>query len=164
MRKVRARNLHVVRKVSGGLNAVENGIEFVERRRARRPMRTRIYESRRKITPTRTRHPSHPPLMTSNTSCPAVNDVRINNNNVSRKTSFSKVVGISVISNFFISGAINMAMVMGLMPVVGIPLPLVSYGGSSMITYFFGFGLLLSIELSHKIHKQDNLVNLPLLR
>ena len=80
------------------------------------------------------------------------------------KNSFSKVVGIAVISNFFISGAINMAMVMGLMPVVGIPLPLVSYGGSSMITYFFGFGLLLSIELSHKIHKEDNLVNLPSLR
>ena len=80
------------------------------------------------------------------------------------KNSFSKVVGITVISNFFISGAINMAMVMGLMPVVGIPLPLVSYGGSSMITYFFGFGLLLSIELSHKIHKEDNLVNLPFLR
>ena len=80
------------------------------------------------------------------------------------KNSFSKVVGIAVISNFFISGAINMAMVMGLMPVVGIPLPLVSYGGSSMITYFFGFGLLLSIELSHKIHKEDNLVNLPFLR
>ena len=80
------------------------------------------------------------------------------------KNSFSKVVGIAVISNFFISGAINMAMVMGLMPVVGIPLPLVSYGGSSMITYFFGFGLLLSIELSHKIHKENNLVNLPLLR
>ncbi len=80
------------------------------------------------------------------------------------KSFFSKVVGITVITNFFISGAINMAMVMGLMPVVGIPLPLVSYGGSSMITYFFGFGLLLSIELSHKIHKEDYLVNLPFFR
>ncbi|MBH43182.1 MAG: rod shape-determining protein RodA [Rickettsiales bacterium] len=80
------------------------------------------------------------------------------------KSFFSKVVGIAVITNFFISGAINMAMVMGLTPVVGIPLPLVSYGGSSMVTYFFGFGLLLSIELSHKIHKEDNLVNLPFFR
>lgn len=80
------------------------------------------------------------------------------------KNFFSKVVGISIITNFFLSGTINMAMVMGLTPVVGIPLPLVSYGGSSMITYFFGFGLLLSIELSHKIHKEDNLMNLPLFR
>ena len=80
------------------------------------------------------------------------------------KSFFSKVVGISIITNFFLSGTINMAMVMGLTPVVGIPLPLVSYGGSSMITYFFGFGLLLSIELSHKIHKENNLMNLPLFR
>ena len=80
------------------------------------------------------------------------------------KNFFSKVVGISIITNFFLSGTINMAMVMGLTPVVGIPLPLVSYGGSSMITYFFGFGLLLSIELSHKIHKEDNLMNLPFFR
>ena len=80
------------------------------------------------------------------------------------KSFFSKVVGIAIITNFFTSGAINMAMVMGLTPVVGIPLPLVSYGGSSMVTYFFGFGLLLSIELSHKIHKEDNLVNLPFFR
>ena len=80
------------------------------------------------------------------------------------KNFFSKVVGISIITNFFLSGTINMAMVMGLTPVVGIPLPMVSYGGSSMITYFFGFGLLLSIELSHKIQKEDNLMNLPFFR
>jgi rod shape determining protein RodA len=41
---------------------------------------------------------------------------------------------------------INMSMVIGLLPVVGLPLPLVSYGGSSMITYFIGFGLILSME------------------
>ncbi len=80
------------------------------------------------------------------------------------KSFFSKVVGISIITNFFLSGILNMAMVMGLTPVVGIPLPLVSFGGSSMVTYFFGFGLLLSIELSHKMHKEENLVNFPLFR
>ncbi|MAH78306.1 MAG: rod shape-determining protein RodA [Rickettsiales bacterium] len=80
------------------------------------------------------------------------------------KNFFSKVLGISIITNFFLSGVLNMAMVMGLAPVVGIPLPLVSYGGSAMITYFFGFGLLLSIELSHKIQKEDNLTNLPFFR
>ena len=80
------------------------------------------------------------------------------------KNFFSKVVGISIITNFFLSGALNMAMVMGLTPVVGITLPLVSYGGSSMITYFFSFGLLLSIELSHKLHKEKMLTNLPFFR
>ena len=57
-----------------------------------------------------------------------------------------------------------MAMVMGLTPVVGITLPLVSYGGSAMITFFFGFGLLLSIELSHKLHKEKMLNNFPFFR
>ena len=41
---------------------------------------------------------------------------------------------------------INMSMVIGILPVVGLPLPLVSYGGSSMISYFIGFGLLLSMD------------------
>ena len=80
------------------------------------------------------------------------------------KNFFSKVVGLSIITNFFLSGALNMAMVMGLTPVVGITLPLVSYGGSAMIAYFFGFGLLLSIELSHRLHKEKLLNNLPFFR
>tara|TARA_B100000989_G_scaffold298445_1_gene287837 strand:- start:1375 stop:2511 length:1137 start_codon:yes stop_codon:yes gene_type:complete len=73
------------------------------------------------------------------------------------KNFFSKVIGVSIITNFFLAGALNMAMVMGLTPVVGIPLPLVSYGGSSMITYFFGFGLILSTDLSQKLYKEGNL-------
>ena len=77
------------------------------------------------------------------------------------KNFFSKILGISLISNFFIAGSLNMAMVMGLTPVVGIPLPLVSYGGSSLVMYFFGFGLLLSIDLTHKINKEKNLTNIP---
>ena len=80
------------------------------------------------------------------------------------KNFFSKIVGLSIITNFFLSGALNMAMVMGLTPVVGITLPLVSYGGSAMITFFFGFGLLLSIELSHKLHKEKMLNNFPFFR
>ena len=39
-------------------------------------------------------------------------------------------------------------MVIGILPVVGLPLPLVSYGGSSMISYFIGFGIILSIDRS----------------
>ncbi|MEZ4566960.1 MAG: FtsW/RodA/SpoVE family cell cycle protein [Desulfobacterales bacterium] len=40
-----------------------------------------------------------------------------------------------------------MAMVMGLMPVVGMPLPLVSYGGSSIFTIFLGIGLLMNVSI-----------------
>ena len=54
-----------------------------------------------------------------------------------------------------------MSMVMGLMPVVGIPLPLVSYGGSSLVMYFIGFGLILSIDLTYKMNKEKNLTNIP---
>ena len=66
---------------------------------------------------------------------------------------FSRVVGISIITNFFLSAALNMAMVMGLTPVVGIPLPLISFGGSSLVMTFCGFGLILSSDLSHKLNK-----------
>jgi rod shape determining protein RodA len=40
---------------------------------------------------------------------------------------------------------INTAMVMGLIPVVGVPLPLISYGGTAMLAVMFGFGLLLNV-------------------
>ncbi len=79
------------------------------------------------------------------------------------KNFFSKILGITLISNFFIAGSLNMAMVMGLTPVVGIPLPLVSYGGSSLVMYFIGFGLILSIDLTHKMNKEKNLTNVPFL-
>ena len=42
---------------------------------------------------------------------------------------------------------INIAMVMGLIPVVGVPLPLISYGGTAMMTLMFGFGLLLGVHV-----------------
>ena len=42
---------------------------------------------------------------------------------------------------------INVGMVMGLMPVVGVPLPLVSYGGSSVVTVLIGIGILMSISM-----------------
>merc|ERR1711991_669080 len=59
---------------------------------------------------------------------------------------FNRVLAYGLISNFFFAAMINMSMVIGLLPVVGLPLPLVSYGGSSMITYFIGFGLILSMD------------------
>jgi len=50
-------------------------------------------------------------------------------------------MGITV--NFFLYIMINGLMVMGLIPVVGIPMPLLSYGGTAMMTVMFGFGLLM---------------------
>jgi rod shape determining protein RodA len=52
---------------------------------------------------------------------------------------------------------INTAMVMGLIPVVGIPLPLVSYGGTAMLTVLLGFGILLSAD----VHRETVIQRFP---
>ena len=62
---------------------------------------------------------------------------------------FSRLLAASLGLVFFVSLWVNMAMVSGLLPVVGVPLPLVSYGGTSMITILAGFGIVMSIQ-SHK--------------
>ena len=54
-----------------------------------------------------------------------------------------RLVAMGIVSTFFLYIFINMAMVMGLVPVVGVPLPLVSYGGTAMMTLLIGFGLLI---------------------
>ena len=54
---------------------------------------------------------------------------------------FAALLILGVAGNFFLYFAVNMAMVMGLMPVVGVPLPLVSFGGSAMLMILLGFGL-----------------------
>ena len=46
---------------------------------------------------------------------------------------------------------VNTAMVTGLIPVVGVPLPLISYGGSSMVSLMIGFGILMSIQSHQKL-------------
>jgi len=58
---------------------------------------------------------------------------------------FGRLVGMGVVAAFFYNVFVNIAMVMGLLPVVGMPLPLVSYGGTAMVTLLFGFGLLLCV-------------------
>jgi rod shape determining protein RodA len=65
---------------------------------------------------------------------------------------FDRILGYAIISNFFFAALINMSMVVGILPVVGLPFPLVSYGGSSMITYFLSFGIILSLH--RNIHSQ----------
>ena len=64
---------------------------------------------------------------------------------------FSRLVAGSITFSFFISFFINMGMVTGILPVVGIPLPLVSYGGSSMVTIMASFGILMSIQTHRKL-------------
>jgi rod shape determining protein RodA len=57
---------------------------------------------------------------------------------------FGRILAVGLSVNLFLYVFINTAMVMGLIPVVGVPLPLISYGGTSMLAVMMGFGLLLS--------------------
>ncbi len=68
---------------------------------------------------------------------------------LSNRDRFSSLLILGIASTFFLFFAVNMSMVMGLAPVVGVPLPLVSYGGSAMLILLLGFGL---IQSAH-IHK-----------
>jgi rod shape determining protein RodA len=64
---------------------------------------------------------------------------------------FQRLLAGSLSLTFFIYVFINMGMVMGLMPVVGVPLPLLSYGGTSAVTLLAGFGMLMSIHTHRKL-------------
>ncbi|HEY1934845.1 MAG TPA: rod shape-determining protein RodA [Acetobacteraceae bacterium] len=60
---------------------------------------------------------------------------------------FGRLVATGIACNFFLYVFVNIAMVMGAIPVGGVPLPLVSHGGSAMITVMLGFGILLSVHV-----------------
>lgn len=66
------------------------------------------------------------------------------------QTSYTRLLSASLGMTFFLSAFVNMGMVLGILPVVGIPLPLVSYGGTAMVTFLASFGILMSIG-SHRI-------------
>ncbi|MBF9039926.1 rod shape-determining protein RodA [Rhodobacterales bacterium LSUCC0387] len=66
---------------------------------------------------------------------------------LSTKDRFASLLSIGIAATFFLYFAINMAMVMGLTPVVGVPLPLVSYGGSVMMVVLAAFGLVQSAHI-----------------
>jgi len=66
------------------------------------------------------------------------------------QTSYTRLLAASLAMTFFLSAFVNIGMVMGILPVVGIPLPLVSYGGTAMVTFLAGFGIVMSIS-SHRI-------------
>jgi len=66
---------------------------------------------------------------------------------VMNKDRFSSLLILGIALNFFLFFAVNMSMVMGLAPVVGVPLPLVSYGGSAMLVLMLAFGLVQSAHV-----------------
>ncbi len=63
------------------------------------------------------------------------------------RSQFGRLLAAGITTSFFLYLFINVAMVMGLLPVVGVPLPLISYGGTAMLTVLIGFGLLMSVSL-----------------
>jgi rod shape determining protein RodA len=66
-------------------------------------------------------------------------------------TLFSRLLAGAVSMNFFVYCFVNMGMVSGILPVVGVPLPFISYGGTAMITLGAGFGMLMSIAKSKRL-------------
>lgn len=68
---------------------------------------------------------------------------------VQAQDTYGRLLAGSLVCTFFVYAFVNIGMVIGVLPVVGIPLPLISYGGTSMVTLFAGFGILMSIH-THK--------------
>ena len=68
---------------------------------------------------------------------------------------FGRLVALGITVNFFMYVFANLAMVMGAIPVGGVPLPLVSHGGSAMITVMIGFGILMSVHVHHDVEFKD---------
>jgi rod shape determining protein RodA len=66
-------------------------------------------------------------------------------------STFSRLLAGSITLTFFTYGFVNMGMVSGILPVVGVPLPLISYGGTSMVMLCIGFGILMSIQTHKKL-------------
>lgn len=67
------------------------------------------------------------------------------------RSQFGRLLAMGVMTTFFLYVFVNVAMVTGLIPVVGAPLPLVSYGGTAMLTVLFGFGLVLGVYVHRDV-------------
>lgn len=67
------------------------------------------------------------------------------------QTTFTRLLAGSLCFSFVFGALINMGMVTGILPVVGVPLPMISYGGTSMITSLAAFGILMSIHTHRKL-------------
>ena len=70
---------------------------------------------------------------------------------VQAQDTFGRLLSGSITFTFFVYVFVNMGMVSGILPVVGVPLPFVSYGGTSIITLFAGFGILMSVHTHRRI-------------
>lgn len=69
----------------------------------------------------------------------------------SARSQFGRLLAMGLTLNFFFYIMVNGMMVMGLIPVVGIPMPLLSYGGTAMLSVMFGFGLLMSVHIHRQV-------------
>ncbi len=67
------------------------------------------------------------------------------------RNGYGRLLALGIATNFFMYVFVNIAMVMGAIPVGGVPLPLVSHGGSAMLTVMFGFGLLMSAHVHRDV-------------
>jgi rod shape determining protein RodA len=70
---------------------------------------------------------------------------------VNAQDSYSRLLGGSLVMTFFVYVFVNIGMVSGILPVVGVPLPLVSYGGTSAVTLMAAFGVLMSIQTHRRM-------------
>ena len=66
-------------------------------------------------------------------------------------TQFTRLLAGAITMTFFTYGFVNMGMVSGILPVVGVPLPLISYGGTSLVSLCLGLGILMSINTHRKL-------------
>ena len=70
-------------------------------------------------------------------------------------TLFARLMAGSVTLMFFTYAFVNMGMVSGMLPVVGVPLPLVSYGGTALVSLFIGLGILMSVQAHRKLVRPE---------
>ena len=66
-------------------------------------------------------------------------------------TLFARLLAGSISMIFFTYAFVNMGMVSGILPVVGVPLPFISYGGTAMVTLGFGLGILMSVARAKQL-------------
>jgi rod shape determining protein RodA len=71
------------------------------------------------------------------------------------KHQYGRLVAFGIACNFFLYCFVNIAMVMGVIPVGGVPLPLISHGGSAMITMMVSFGILMSVHVHRDVEFDD---------
>jgi len=67
------------------------------------------------------------------------------------QSAFGRLLAAALTLTFFVYVFVNMGMVAGILPVVGVPLPLISFGGTSMVTLMVGFGLLMAISTERRM-------------